>query len=245
MKIAPGIHRVESGNEVVYAVNCGRCYALVDVGSGPLLAEKLDQLKRDRVNPGQIEALFVTHNHPDHVGALAAARSQLRAAVVAHRLLVTALESAPMAAPVAADLVDHLAEDGDRVEVGRLVFEAHHLPGHTADSVAWQVGDALFVGDIIFRDGGIGWMDVHWGSCVADYEQSLERLRSFRGLTIYPGHGGFAPLTNDTIEQALTNLGQLANASGSPLAALGRPAPRASRPPGQPGRVISLPNAER
>jgi len=140
--------------------------------------------------------------------------------------------------PLDSALIDYTVDHGDMVELGDLVFRVHHLPGHTPDSVAWQVGDSLFVGDVIRCDGGLGWMDVHWGSCLDDYRLSLQQLRRIRASSIYPGRGECGPITGETIEEALHRLDRLAEADGSLLAEMGRSAPR--RSPDDPAKTVRL-----
>ena len=238
MEAGPGIYRAESAGEVIYALDCGGAYALVDVGSAAAFPAKLEQLQAQGIAPEQIAAVLITHHHADHCEALARLRQECSPRVVTHRLTVERLAYCSASEPVARELVDYTVDEGDAVEVGDLKLEVYHLPGHTPDSVAWQLGPALFVGDIIFCDGGIGWMDVHWGSCVSDYRASLSRLPRLQADTIYPGHRGFGPITRETVEEALRRLTRIAEIDGSPLAALGRPAPR--RRSDEPAKVIRL-----
>jgi len=239
MQVSAGIYRAESGSEVVYALDCGGGYALMDVGSEPRLASKLEQFEQDGIQPKQIAAVFLTHHHEDHCGALAKFCRELSPRVVAHRLSVEHLRYCPASRPIDRDLVDYTVDDGDEVEIGEIVLRAHHLPGHTADATAWQCGEGLFVGDVIFCDGGIGWMDAHWGSCVGDYRASLSRLLELKVTTIYPGHRECGPLRRETVEEALRHLKVLAATDGNPIAALGRPAPR--RGPNEPSKLVRLP----
>jgi len=241
MVVGSGIYRAESRNEVVYALDCSGAYAMVDVGSEAGLASKLEQLQADGIGQGKIAALFITHCHQDHAGAVGCLRSGEWPRVVAHRLAVEHLRQCPAYSPLDHALVDYTIDEGDAVEIGEVVFRAHHLPGHTPDSVAWQVGDSLFVGDVLRCDGALGWMDVHWGSCVSDYRSSLERLLSFNVSRIYPGHGECGPFSRDAVEGALQRLGVLAEADGRLLHDLGRPAPR--RPTEVPSKIVRLSTA--
>jgi glyoxylase-like metal-dependent hydrolase (beta-lactamase superfamily II) len=44
---------------------------------------------------------------------------------------------------------DHLFVDGERFKIGGLSGMVLHAPGHTLDSVAYVIGDAVFVGDTL------------------------------------------------------------------------------------------------
>jgi glyoxylase-like metal-dependent hydrolase (beta-lactamase superfamily II) len=241
MVAGSGIYRAESRNEVVYALECDGAYAMIDVGSEAGLASKLDQLQAQGIAHARIAALLLTHCHEDHAGAVSCLRSGEWPRVVAHRLAVEHLRQCPAYSPLDQALVDYTVDDGDTVEIGELVFRVHHLPGHTPDSIAWQVGDSLFLGDLLRCDGTLGWMDVHWGSCLSDYRSSLHRLLSLNVSRIYPGHGECGPFTREAVEEGLRRLEVLAEADGRLLQDLGRPAPR--RPTEVPSKIIRLSTA--
>jgi len=238
MKVASGIFRAESRNEVIYALDCGGAYGLIDAGGQAGLSAKLGQLASDGVDFDKIAAVFVTHCHEDHAGAIPKLRADRPLRVVAHRLSVEHLRHCPAYTPIDSDLVDYTVDQGDTVEIGDLVLQVHHLPGHTPDSVAWQLGENLFVGDLLRCDGTIGWMDVHWGSCVADYRSSLQRLLRMKVTNIYPGRGECGPFTPEAVESALHRLNALTEADGNLLVSAGRPAPR--RAPETPAKIVRL-----
>ncbi len=239
MEVASGIYRAESRNEVMYALDCGGAHALVDVGGEAGLEEKLGQLETDGVDLASVVALFITHCHEDHAGAVAHLREERSPRVVAHRLACEQLRYCPAYTPLEGEMVDYTVDQGDTVEIGELSFQVHHMPGHTPDTVAWQLGDGLFAGDILQCDGTIGWMDVHWGSCIGDYRSSLQRLLRLPVKHIYPGHGECGELTQDSVEEGLHRLDTLAQADGSLLTVMGRPAPL--RPGDVPTKIVRLP----
>ena len=71
---------------------------------------------------------------------------------------------------------DHLFTDGERFAVGVLEGRVIPVPGHTNDSVAYLVGDALFTGDSLFMpDGGTARCDFPGGDAATLY-QSIQRL---------------------------------------------------------------------
>jgi glyoxylase-like metal-dependent hydrolase (beta-lactamase superfamily II) len=75
---------------------------------------------------------------------------------------------------------DHLFADGDSFTIGALQARVIAVPGHTADSNAYLVGDALFPGDSLFMpDGGTARCDFPGGDAATLY-------RSIRGLYALP-----------------------------------------------------------
>jgi glyoxylase-like metal-dependent hydrolase (beta-lactamase superfamily II) len=60
--------------------------------------------------------------------------------------------------------------------VGGIDAQVIAVPGHTADSIAYRIGDALFVGDSLFMpDGGSARCDFPGGDAAILY-QSIQRL---------------------------------------------------------------------
>ena len=73
---------------------------------------------------------------------------------------------------------DHLLEDGDTFAIGALQAQALSVPGHTPACMAYQVGDAVFVGDTLFMpDVGTARCDFPGGNAHTLY-QSVRKLLS-------------------------------------------------------------------
>ena len=51
------------------------------------------------------------------------------------------------------------------------------------------MGDLLFSGDNIFRDGCVGVIDAHHGSSLPDFIRSLKRIRASNVAWLLPSHG--------------------------------------------------------
>jgi glyoxylase-like metal-dependent hydrolase (beta-lactamase superfamily II) len=80
--------------------------------------------------------------------------------------------------PVDGSQFDHLLTDGETFKIGALDAEVMAVPGHTNDSVAYLVGDALFTGDSIFMpDGGTARCDFPGGNAHTLY-RSIQRMFS-------------------------------------------------------------------
>jgi Zn-dependent hydrolases, including glyoxylases len=61
-----------------YLINTGKRLVLVDTGAGdlfgPTLGKLMGNLKASGYKPEQVDDIFLTHMHPDHVGGLSASR---------------------------------------------------------------------------------------------------------------------------------------------------------------------------
>ncbi|MBB5016069.1 MBL fold metallo-hydrolase [Rehaibacterium terrae] len=78
--------------------------------------------------------------------------------------------------PVDGSQFDHLFADDERFMVGGIQARVIAVPGHTSDSVAYLIGDALFVGDSLFMpDGGTARCDFPGGDAATLY-RSIQRL---------------------------------------------------------------------
>jgi len=146
----------------------GRC-AVVDPGEAPPVEAAL---VRENV---QLEAIWATHHHLDHVGGIAelvAKRPGLE--------VVVGVKDAPRT-PNATRTV----EDGDEVTLGTLRARCLHNPGHTLGAVSYIVEGCAFTGDTLFG-GGCG--RVFEGDA-AMMHASLMRLAALPPETrVYFGH---------------------------------------------------------
>lgn len=78
---------------------------------------------------------------------------------------------------------DHLFEDGDTFAIGALQAQALSVPGHTPACMAYQMGDAVFVGDTLFMpDVGTARCDFPGGNAHTLY-QSVRTLLSLPAET--------------------------------------------------------------
>ena len=132
------------------------------------------------------KAIFLTHGHYDHVGAVEAVQEETGATVY-----MNAKDDAknmhsfhfPFTLPENGRTYD----DGDVVSAAGIDFSILSTPGHTPGSVVIRAEDALFTGDTLFR-GSCGRTDLDGGS-MEDMLQSLRKICSLEGdYEVYPGH---------------------------------------------------------
>src|SRR6185503_18943479 len=112
----------------------------------------------------------------DHIQGLAKAKQLLKATVTGHPLAAEPLASGDtirtFAEIAAQDIhmamppvkLDALVNEGDRINIGGQSLEVWHTPGHTDSQLSFRLGNLLFSGDNIYRDGCVGAIDAHHGS---------------------------------------------------------------------------------
>ena len=129
----------------------------------------------------EVHWILETHAHADHLSAGHWLKSRLpdaRLAIGARIREVQAHFRPLFNAGFAVDgsQFDHLFEDDEAFVVGALPAHVLAVPGHTPDSVAYVIGDALFTGDSLFLpDGGSARCDFPGGDPALLY-RSIRRL---------------------------------------------------------------------
>lgn len=149
----------------LWLLHDGRRALIVDPGDAGPVQHAL------RENGLQLEAILVTHHHPDHIGGVDALREATRAPVYG-----PAREAIP-------EPFKRL-QDGDTVRALGLDFEVIDVPGHTAGHIAFYTPDMdgrplLFCGDTLFS-GGCGRL---FEGTPAQMLTSLDRLAALPGNT--------------------------------------------------------------
>jgi glyoxylase-like metal-dependent hydrolase (beta-lactamase superfamily II) len=136
-----------------------------------------------RDNGLQVEWLLETHAHADHLSAGHWLKSHWPQATLAIGSGIRAVQNTfrPIFNlgddfPVDGSQFDHLFEDGETFRIGRIDAQVIAVPGHTGDSNAYLIGDALFTGDSLFMpDSGTARCDFPGGDARVLY-RSIHRL---------------------------------------------------------------------
>jgi glyoxylase-like metal-dependent hydrolase (beta-lactamase superfamily II) len=127
--------------------------------------------------------ILETHAHADHLSAGHWLKSQFPQATLAIGEGIRTVQAAfgPIfnmgeGFPVDGSQFDHLFADGESFALGAIPAQVIAVPGHTSDSCAYLVGDALFTGDSLFMpDGGSARCDFPGGDARTLFD-SIQRL---------------------------------------------------------------------
>ena len=130
----------------------------------------------------RVTAIVETHAHADHLSAAAWLKHELDVPVMIGAGIVQVqahfgpvFDFDASFAPDGSQF-ERLLADGERLALGELPVEALSVPGHTSDSLAFLIGDALFTGDSLFMpDGGTARCDFPGGDAATLY-RSIQRL---------------------------------------------------------------------
>ncbi|MBX7193004.1 MAG: MBL fold metallo-hydrolase [Sandaracinaceae bacterium] len=157
--------------------------------------ESIDQLS-DFVRKEKLRLHYTleTHAHADHLSAAQLLRRRFDARVVIGASITevqATFKDVLSLAHLATDgsQFDVLLDDGETLQAGSLSIKALATPGHTPACLTYEIGGALFTGDLLFMDDyGTGRCDFPKGSAAQMYD-SIQKLYRYPDATkVYPGH---------------------------------------------------------
>lgn len=203
----------------IYLIDGGTEYVLLDIGQDETLDDVIDLIRRMDFPLSKCKLLIATHADADHVQALAKAKERLRSArTAAHPEAAKTLAAgdavqtyAKITAqnvdiPMPAMKIEQLLNEGDVLKIGKLKLQVWHTPGHTPGQLSFKLGNLLFSGDNIYRDGCVGAIDAHHGSDIPAFIRSLERIRASDVEWLLPSHGPIFRKDNSLLDQTINRL---------------------------------------
>ena len=141
-----------------------------------------------------IEAIWLTHGHLDHLGAVAALKRQWPVPVLLHKADLVLYRRASQQAAFYGVPFEQPADpdgevaDGDILQIAAERFTVRHTPGHSPGHVIFVGDERVLGGDLLFA-GSIGRTDLPLSN--PDHmESSLALVATLDpDLVVYPGHG--------------------------------------------------------
>ena len=173
-------------------------------GEGQRLVGEIERSK------ATLDAIWITHAHVDHVGAIASVKERWNVPVYLHpndrRLFEAAGRQAevygvPFEEPPAPD---HEFADGQKLSVGNVEMSVMHTPGHSPGHVVIHGNGIALVGDCLFA-GSIGRTDLP----MSNPQQLADSLKKIAALppetVVYPGHGPETTIGEERISNPFLN----------------------------------------
>lgn len=187
--------------------------SIVDTGLTGKGSYKVDSIKALGIEPADVKRVIMTHTHLDHIGCLAEIQKAFPGAELwVHKLEADLLEKGDDRAVygmemfkgmcqtqfgLAADAftfnVDRKLEGGETLEIGGMIWDVLHIPGHSMGGIALYepVGKILIPGDVVYADYAIGRFDL-FGADAAQLKDSLNKLAKLDVDILLPGHNQIA-----------------------------------------------------
>ncbi|MDD5313107.1 MAG: MBL fold metallo-hydrolase [Dehalococcoidia bacterium] len=235
MEVVPGVYKLSGPWDQadlganVYLVAEGGELTLIDSGYAGKAVRILKRVHNLGFTAHRITHIIVTHNHPDHVGSLAALKKMTGAKVIAHQADAPYIEGRlPQPGPFRPALykalwhpllkllqaepatVDIAVSDNEELPVAGGI-RVIHTPGHTPGSICIYLKQKrlMFTGDLIARR-----LDIKLPSLAftADIPQLLKSIHKLAGIEFDVacfGHGW--PLKHDASRKVKEFAGKLRN----------------------------------
>ena len=171
-----------------------------------------------KANDLKVEWILETHAHADHLSAAPYLKQHLggKTAIGDHigsvQKVFKAIFNMEAGFKQDGSQFDHLFADGETIQVGAISGHTMYVPGHTPACVAYQFGDAVFVGDTMFMpDVGTARCDFPGGNAKTLYA-STRKILSLPPETRlfmchdYPPNGRAVNFETTVAEQRANNI---------------------------------------
>lgn len=150
------------------------CYLLEKEGKVILIDPGDQFLKiKENIENKEVIAIFITHYHFDHIGALQEAFKTYNVPIF-----------------------DYKKEEGI-YSINPFTFEIIRTKGHSKDSITFyfEKEKMMFCGDFIFK-GTIGRCDLEGGN-EKDMKESIDTIQKYSDVILFPGHGDSTTLKEE------------------------------------------------
>ncbi|AHG91126.1 beta-lactamase domain protein [Gemmatirosa kalamazoonensis] len=193
------------------------CYLVVDPATDAAIvvdpgAEGGRIVRMVRDSGARLEAIWLTHAHLDHIGAIADVKREWDVPVYLHPDDLPVFDYAPRAAQMywlpwtEQPRPERELADGMELTLGTLRFTVMHTPGHAPGHVVFHGHGVVLGGDLLFA-GSIGRTDLPLSDPRA-MSRSLARIATLpEDAVVYPGHGPATTIGDEVATNPFLNGG--------------------------------------
>lgn len=215
-KISEGVYFIQGRDDMIpdshtYVIGepSSNDLSVIDVGLTGKGNYKIQSIQKEGIDLSAIKRIIMTHTHLDHIGCIAEIKSYIPwAELWVHSSEGKMLEQGDDRAVYGMDMfkgmclmqyglksdsfkmtVDRKLEGGEVLEIGNMIWDVIHIPGHSMGGIALYspVLEILIPGDVIYADHAIGRFDL-FGADGGELKTSLDRLSQLKIDILLPGH---------------------------------------------------------
>ena len=211
IEAAKDVYQVRFKNRAAnsYVVRGKSRTVMIDVGLSSNYPALLECLHHIDCPPEQIDMVILSHEHLDHIGA--AYHFGGRTIMAAHRLAANkimlrddfSMLRKMFNEPNVPINIDIWLEEGNLLDLGNFRLNVMYTPGHTSACISLFEPEhgLLFAADTLMPGGVMG--GVFGSGSIADYIQSLERLKGLNSKILLSGHGRLSDTPQEDARIAL------------------------------------------
>lgn len=178
-----------------FVINEGTKEAII-IDPGSEEDELIENIKELKITP---KAIFITHAHHDHTGAIDAIRLNYDIPIYLNKKDEQMVaEGKKFYGPLCSDIkyINNIKEN-DEIDMAGLKIKCMETPGHTPGGVCYIIDNYMFSGDTLFA-GSIGRTDMDGG----DYDMLISIIRNKiqklpDALFVMPGHGQSTTISDE------------------------------------------------
>ena len=213
LELAPGVVGIEAGGSYVWVIRTAHGAALIDAGMDTQGKAILAELDREHLNSANVNTIFVTHGHRDHIGALAAfpvaeiwvgpGDGELIHGQRRSKAFIPRMAAKYSAKPPPVGKLNDL-DNLDKVDFDGEAMYIVHTPGHTPGSTMYLYKNILFTGDSLFasKDSFVYPPRFICDDAAAN-RASIPQLKNLSFDIIADGHTGFTTNAHEKLLQFL------------------------------------------
>ncbi len=169
--------------KVYFHLNIGgfsNCYLIVNeetneaiiVDPGHITEELISQIEDNHL---KLTAVLITHNHGTHVGGLRTLRKIYNPKIYAADWEVAGKDTFV------------ISGDG-KTRIAKMLVRYMILPGHSSDSVVYNIGNILFTGDVLSA-GELGTTNSSYSEYILRSNIEQKIYSQLDDVVVMPGHG--------------------------------------------------------
>lgn len=201
-EIVEGVYSIKDSYVNLFLIKSGDKYIAIDAGNN--LESVKQEMEKLNIDHQKVVAVFLTHSHADHVGALELFKNATIYISKEEEQMINRQTSRFSIFKNKLNYDYELVEDNQIINISDLKIKGILTPGHTPGSMCYLINDKyLFTGDTMsLKSGNVDVFNDFFNMDTKTQRKSLKKLTGFPEVKyIFTAHYGFT----DNYKKALKN----------------------------------------